>query len=181
MVLDRTARKWKLEFNTLECKALISRTRRFGEDALLAKPLTFMNASGNSAAMLLEKYDVKTEDLIIVYDDIDLPLGNIRIRRGGGAGFHKGIISIIERLGTDEFSRLRVGILGEKGYGDLAEYVLSDFGEEEAAIVNDAVSKSVEALETIVSSGLEIAMRTYNVRNKQADNHDSISDKNAAQ
>ena len=167
MVVDHAARKWELEFNLLECRALAAKTGRFKEEALLAKPLTFMNASGSSAALLLQRYGLGAEDLLVVYDDIDLPLGSTRIRRGGGAGFHKGIISIIEKLGTDGFPRLRMGIQGDQEYGDLADYVLSDFQENELSIVNDVVLRSVEALETVLNHGIEQAMRVFNVRNRE--------------
>ncbi len=178
MVLEQAARDWKLEFNVLECRTLASRTKRFSEEILLAKPLTFMNAAGNAAGLLLNKYNLHAEDFVVVYDDIDLPLGTIRIRRGGGAGFHKGVISVIETLGTEEFPRLRLGINGEKEYGDLAEYVLSDFDQKEITVVNEVTSLSVQALERMLSDGLESAMRSFNMRYKETQ---KISETESAQ
>ncbi|MEW5805903.1 MAG: aminoacyl-tRNA hydrolase [Acidobacteriota bacterium] len=167
MVLDRAAELWQREFDILECQALTSAVRQFSEEALLAKPLTFMNTSGRSAALLLERYDLVPRDLIVIYDDIDLLLGTIRLRRGGGAGFHRGVISIIEKLGTEEFPRLRLGILGSKGYDDLSDYVLSDFDADEMDVVEETLYRSVKAMETILTDGLEAAMRTLNVRTQR--------------
>ncbi len=175
MVLEKAAREWKLEFNRLECRALTSTTKRYSEDVLLAKPLTFMNASGSAAKLLLSKYGLNVDDFVVVYDDIDLPLGTIRIRKGGGAGFHKGVISIIETLETEEFPRLRLGISGEKEYDDLAEHVLSDFDKREIVVVNEVTSLSVRALDMILSDGIESAMRSFNMKTKQAQDSETES------
>lgn len=162
LVCDKAAQSWKADFETLECKALTAKVKHFPEEILLAKPLTFMNRSGTSAILLIEKYHVDMENFLVIYDDIDLNLGTIRIKKRGGAGFHKGVISLIETLGSENFPRLRLGILGLKKYEDLSEFVLSDFDEDEKEIALETSEKAVQALETIIVHGMDEAMRLYN-------------------
>lgn len=162
LVCEKAAEHWKMDFDTLECRALTGRAEHFAEEIILAKPMTFMNQSGKSAILLMEKHKIGLEDFIAIYDDIDLHLGMIRIRKRGGAGFHKGVISLIENLGSDSFARLRLGILGTQDYNDLSEFVLSDFDEEESDIVHSTLDKAVCALEAILMHGMSEAMRLYN-------------------
>lgn len=128
----------------------------------LVKPLTYMNISGIAVKTLVIKHRLSTDDIIIVYDDVDLPLGKIRVRRKGGAGGHNGLKSIIEVLGTDEIIRVRIGI-GPKPEGtDLAQFVLSDFSNEELVLLNKVLDVAVEAVQMIVSEGVQKAMSLYN-------------------
>jgi PTH1 family peptidyl-tRNA hydrolase len=162
LACEKAASNWKQDFDTLECQALTARITLFPEEIMLAKPLTFMNHSGRSAKRLVEKYNIDLEDFIAIYDDIDLKLGVIRIKRKGGAGFHRGVISLIENLRSEDFPRLRLGVLGGKGYSDLSEFVLSDFDKEESITVQEMTDTAVDALETIILQGVNEAMRIYN-------------------
>lgn len=130
--------------------------------AYLVKPLTYMNVSGIAVKALVVKHRLSTDDIIVVYDDVDLPLGKIRVRRKGSAGGHNGLKSIIETLGTDEIIRVRIGI-GPRPEGiDLAQFVLSDFSNEELALLNKVLDVAVEAVQTILSDGVQKAMSLYN-------------------
>ena len=132
-----------------------------GKDVLLARPLTFMNSSGIAVNKLVQYYKIDTQNnLIIVYDDADLPLGTIRIRSKGSSGGHKGVQSIIQELGTEDFPRLRIGI-GKKE-GNLRDHVLSKFGEEEKSIVEKVINTSLEAIIEIIKRDISEAMTTYN-------------------
>ncbi len=161
-VCNKAAETWNINFDTLECQALTVRVKHLDEEIILAKPLTFMNHSGHSAILLVEKYKLKLENFIAIYDDIDLNLGSIRIKKRGGAGFHKGVISLIKNFGSEDFPRLRLGILSEEDYDDLSDFVLSDFKKEEENIVHKISNKAVQALETIIAQGINEAMRLYN-------------------
>lgn len=161
-VCDEAALRWKQDFNTLECRALTTKVRHFSEEIILAKPLTFMNQSGQSAKQLVEKYKIDLDDFVAIYDDIDLRLGAVRIKKRGGAGFHRGVISLIEQMQSENFPRLRLGILGDKGYNDLSEFVLSDFEEGESEQVQRVTEKAVYALEAIITQGINEAMKLFN-------------------
>jgi PTH1 family peptidyl-tRNA hydrolase len=124
-----------------------------------------MNASGEAVLALCQKNDIDPSDLCIVYDEIDLPLGTLRMRAGGSAGGHRGIASILSALGTNEVPRLRVGVKGERyvqGERDLADYVLEPFSQAEQAAFDEAVSRAVESLRLWLSDGIDIAMRRAN-------------------
>lgn len=161
-VVDKLATKYRIKWR---------RRRRFrssvgegiilGEKVLLAKPLTFVNLSGEAISLLLKRRGVKVEDLVVVYDDADLPLGTLRLREKGGSGGHKGMLSIISSLHSRDFPRLRIGI-GRHTNRELEEYVLEPFTEEERAIVQDMLEKAVGALEAIIEEGLEKAMNKVN-------------------
>lgn len=162
LACEKAALNWKQDFDTLECQALTARVKRFSEEILLAKPLTFMNHCGRSAVRLVEKYRIGLGDFIAIYDDIDLRFGMVRIKKRGGAGFHRGVISLIEHLQSEDFPRLRLGILGAKGYDDLSDFVLSNFDEKESEAVQDITNTAVEALETVILQGINEAMKIYN-------------------
>jgi PTH1 family peptidyl-tRNA hydrolase len=137
-----------------------------GHKVLLMKPLTFMNLSGESIAPMCSYYKADPEkSLIVLYDDINLAPGNIRVRAKGSAGGHNGMKSIILRTGTENFSRVRIGV-GEKPQGwDLADYVLSRFSKEDRALVEDAFDKSVDAVCLMLDGNTEEAMNKYNRKN----------------
>ncbi len=139
--------------------ALCGRIKLSGEDVLLVKPQTFMNASGRSVARFLKKEPVEIEDILVIYDDLDLPLGRIRIRPSGGAGGHRGMGSIIESIGSKDFPRIRIGI--EKR-GNAADHVLSRFSRDEKKVVPVALEQSADAVEHIVKEGLDSAMNLFN-------------------
>ena len=134
-----------------------------GRKVLLVKPMTFMNLSGDSVAPVVKYHNAAPGDLIVVSDDIDLPVGRIRVRKGGGAGGHNGLKSVIERLGTPDFVRVRIGVGRDPAdRSDVVGHVLGKFDARVRATVDEAVAKAVEAVECLVANGLEIAMNRYN-------------------
>ena len=143
-------------------RALVATVDLGGEQVLLAKPLTYMNRSGEAVAPLLAYYRLSLADLLVIYDDVALPLGKLRLRSRGSAGGHNGLRSIISSLGTTEFSRLRLGIDSPPSAVDLPTYVLDKFLPEEAGMVADMVERAAEAVELFVTSGLLAAMNQIN-------------------
>lgn len=136
-----------------------------GESVVLALPQTYMNASGEAVRALCEKNGIGPDDLCVVSDDIDLPLGVLRMRARGSAGGQKGLKSVIERLGTSEFARLRVGVRGEhysRETVELGDYVLAPFGRAERELFGESLDRAVEALETWIADGIDAAMRIAN-------------------
>jgi PTH1 family peptidyl-tRNA hydrolase len=133
------------------------------ENVVIAKTWTFMNISGKHVLLLLREFEISPEKLVIVHDDMDLEFGNIKIKWDGGDGGHKGVRSVIESLGTNEFIRLKVGI-GRPKDESLEEYVLSPFTEEEGKRLNEVVDRAVDALDTLIREGKEKAMSLYNRR-----------------
>ncbi|MGF7144577.1 PTH1 family peptidyl-tRNA hydrolase [Anaerotaenia torta] len=143
-------------------KAICGKGYMKGEKVILAQPLTYMNLSGESVRELVDYYKVTPQEVIIIYDDISLEVGQLRIRKKGSAGGHNGIKSIISHLGTDEFPRIKVGV-GDKPKGwDLADYVLSRFSPEENTVIREALKDVSEACAVIVEGELEAAMNRYN-------------------
>ena len=139
-----------------------------GSKMVLAKPQTYMNLSGQSVSRLVRKLSINLDDLLVIHDDLDLPLGKIRIRRGGSSGGHKGIGSIITELGSQDFLRLRVGIshpvedAGEISEFDIIAYVLNDFTLEEKQVITQVVPRVSEAILCLLTEGLVAAMNKYN-------------------
>jgi len=135
---------------------------------LLAKPGTFVNLSGKSVACLVRKHDIPLSDLLIIYDDLDLPLGKIRLRQSGGSGGHKGMNSIVSALGSEDFPRIRVGIgrpQGEKqsiSEDGIVNYVLSDFSPQEEATIKPVIARVAEAIDCFITEGIEAAMSKFN-------------------
>jgi PTH1 family peptidyl-tRNA hydrolase len=160
-VLDAFARKFRIDITKHEKNALTGAGRVAGGSVILAKPLTYMNLSGDAVRLLTNAYLESTEDLVVVYDDIDLPLGKLRIRPNGSAGTHNGMRSIVQVLGTEKFPRLRVGI-GQSGEGPLRDYVLDDFSADEQPVVDRAISRAVDALVLIARDDLKRAMNQFN-------------------
>ena len=134
------------------------------EELILAKPQTFMNSSGLAVAALVSRYGVPLEDLCVIYDDIDLDLGVLRIRRRGSAGGHKGMKSIIDSLGSQSFPRLRVGIGQPSQQMDAIDYVLSRFSNQEREQIEQTEQLAVEALKVMILDGIDSAMNKFNVR-----------------
>jgi PTH1 family peptidyl-tRNA hydrolase len=163
MLLDRLVERHKwMAFTKRQGKALIT-TGLLGQASLvLAKPQTFMNLSGQAVGALVHFYDVPLERLLVVVDEIDLPLGTLRLRPDGGSAGHNGMRSIIEQLGTEVFPRLRLGVGRPPGAKAAAGYVLRDFRGEDLEIMNLTLDKAAEAVETFVHEGLVTAMNRYN-------------------
>ncbi|MGI6452634.1 MAG: aminoacyl-tRNA hydrolase [Syntrophomonadaceae bacterium] len=140
--------------------ALIGHANMGQEKVLLVKPMTFMNRSGNAVQPLVDWYKVDLKDLMVIYDDMDLPVGTLRIRPGGGSGGHKGMQSIIQRLGSKEFPRTRIGI--GRSEHEAIDWVLGRFTSAEKEAIDQAVKKAVDALECWIKNGIDLAMNSYN-------------------
>jgi peptidyl-tRNA hydrolase, PTH1 family len=163
-VLDEFARRRKAGFRRSWCRPVqLAKTAMEGVgNLLLAKPLTFMNRSGNVLPALMRPAGLTAKDLIVVTDDINLPLGKLRIRAQGGAGGHNGLKSVIERLGTEEFARVRVGVGEQEDGKSLKDHVLERMNSEERRALADAVSRAVDALECLLVHGVDSAMNQFN-------------------
>lgn len=154
--------KYGIPVDTKKHKALIGKGVIEGEKVILAMPQTYMNLSGESVREIIDFYKCSADDIIVIYDDISLDVGKLRIRTKGSAGGHNGIKNIIAHLGTDVFTRIKVGV-GEKPKGmDLADYVLGRFKKEELEAIRDGVDKATKAAATILSDGAEKAMNQFN-------------------
>ena len=163
LALDEFAKESKCSIFKLSKKfqAEISEDNIFGKNIILAKPQTFMNESGKAVKKILAQK--KNEQIIVVHDDLDLPLGRIKIVENRGSGGHKGVESIIKNLGTENFIRIRIGIVPESGKPEAVEkFVLEAFKKEEKEILKQALQKSAEALSTIIKDGPEKAMNEFN-------------------
>ena len=160
-VLDAFARKFRIDITRHEKNALTGSGRVAGGSVMVAKPLTYMNLSGDAVKLLTNAYLESTDDLLVVYDDIDLPLGKLRIRPHGSAGTHNGMRSIISTINTEKFPRLRVGI-GSAEQGRLRDYVLDEFTVDEQPIVDRAVERAVDALVLFARGDLKRAMNQFN-------------------
>lgn len=163
-VITRISDKYNIALNSKEHKALCGKGFIGGEKVILAQPQTFMNLSGESIRSIADYYKIDSEDIIIAYDDIDLEVGQLRVRRKGSAGGHNGIKNIIALLGTNEFPRVKVGVGAKPEGGDLVRHVLGRFSKEEEKVVGQVLDLAVEAVEDIVSNGVESAMNNYNSR-----------------
>lgn len=162
MFVDRLAERLDLKFSRLEMKALVTKGGYAGKTVILAKPQTFMNLSGQAGAALLRYYKVSLDHLLVAYDDVDLPLGTIRMRPDGGSAGQKGMASLIDRLGTQKFPRLRLGIGRPPGRMDAAGYVLQEFSSLESELLAAVLDRAVEAALLFIAQGLEAAMNQYN-------------------
>jgi len=162
MVLDAFAKKFRIDLSRHEKSAMTGEGRVAGGTVMLAKPLTYMNLSGDSVRLLVNSYLDSTDDLMVVYDDIDLPLGRLRIRPNGSAGTHNGMRSIVESLATERFARLRFGVRGESYDARLRDYVLDAFTAEEMPLVERGIGQSVDALVLFARGDLKRAMNEFN-------------------
>jgi PTH1 family peptidyl-tRNA hydrolase len=161
-VVDEIARRHEVGFGTSPADALAARVRSGGIDVLLAKPLTYMNLSGRAVGALARYYRVEPADVLAIVDDVNLPMGRLRLRRSGSAGGHNGLKSIIEDLGTQAFPRLRVGVGRGEARRDLADHVLSRVAAEEREALDAAVRGAAEAAELFAAEGIDAAMRRFN-------------------
>ena len=172
MCLVHFARTQAVAFDKKQGKARTGTGKIGGEMVVLARPDTFMNLSGESVGLLAQKFKIELDGLLVVHDDLDLPLGRIRLRKGGGSGGHKGIESIIACLGSRDFPRLRMGIgrPTEAGFGsseeDIISYVLSDFTPEEGREIVKIIPRVSEAILCFLTDGLAVAMNRFNTRDE---------------
>ena len=162
MLIDELAREAQTQVKREECRALIGRAVIEDQTVELAKPQTFMNLSGESISCLKAKGDRSVERMIVISDDLALPLGTIRLRPKGTHGGHNGLRSIIDRLGTNDFIRLRIGITPEHPIANAKNFVLENFAKSELETVENVLKQSAEAIREVVTSGIEKAMAKYN-------------------
>jgi len=167
MVVDVLAQQTGIKISQYKCHAVFGKGRLGNVPVVLAKPLTYMNESGIAVAELLNRFKVSATTAIIISDDFHLPLGKIRIRRLGSSGGHHGLESIIEKLGTAEFIRVRIGI-GEPVENDVVEFVLSEFTDDEIEQIESSVVQSAESVSVIIEQGITQAMNQFNtIRNSK--------------
>ncbi len=168
-VLDLLQKKWKKEHNfsnwkkVKKFKAEINKGKIGNKKIILVKPLTFMNLSGQAIKLLISYYKIQPKDLFVIHDDIDIPLGKIKISKNQGAAGHKGIQSMIEELGTKNFARLRIGIKPENSKPkNVEKFVLLKVNKNDEKNIEEAIGKTIEAIEKIIKEGLEKTMNKFN-------------------
>ncbi len=167
LAIDRIAYGLGVEVRNRQCRALTARTTIAGEPVVLAKPETYMNLSGLSVRELLAEHQVDVQrDLIVIYDELDLPLGTIRIRQRGSSAGHNGMESILGALGTDEVLRIRLGIAPDRKVVDGVKYVLTPFRKAQEEVVDELLDTAVQAVEVIVKQGPAAAMNRFNRKNE---------------
>jgi len=167
LTVDRIAERCKVDVASRRCQAATAKVRLLGNEVLLAKPETYMNLSGLSVRKLVEDLEVNpASDLIVVYDELDLPFGAIRIRQRGGTAGHNGLESVVGSLGTDEFVRVRLGIQPGHPVRDGAKFVLGQFKKAQLEAVDELIERAADAVEAILKDGLAAAMNRFNQRPK---------------
>ena len=153
-----------IEISRNKFHALIGRGRIAGKKVILVKPQTYMNRSGQAAREAAMYFDVPSQNLIVIYDDIDLPAGSIRIRKSGGAGTHNGMKSVVEQLGTKDFVRIRIGVGGAEDGEDLVDRVIGKVPKAEQELLDEAAAEAAKAAKDIITDGVDNAMNRHNHR-----------------
>ncbi len=161
--IDYLAYKNKVDLNKAKFNSVYGEYRIEGEKVLLVKPTTYMNRSGFAVVDLKNFYKVPTDNIIVVYDDVDLELGKLRIRPNGSAGSHNGMKSVIYQMGVDTFPRIRIGV-GKDDRMDLASYVLQKFPDDEREIIKEIIEKAGDSAEEIIKKDIDKAMNEFNIR-----------------
>ena len=167
-VVDLLAKRHDLAFEAAPADAVQAKWRTNGEVVLVAKALTFMNLSGPPIAELVRYYRVSLADLLIVSDDVNLPLGRLRLRPGGSEGGHNGLRSVADALGTVDYPRLRIGVGRGDAQRDLADHVLARFEADEQSGIEGAIARAADAVEAWIQQGFETAMNAYNRANEDS-------------
>ncbi|WP_324822596.1 aminoacyl-tRNA hydrolase [Sinanaerobacter sp. ZZT-01] len=163
ITIEQLAQKHGISVTKLKHKALVGEGRISDQKVLLVKPQTYMNLSGNSVREIIEYYKEDITNLVVIYDDIDIPTGTVRIRKKGSAGTHNGMRSILYDIQSDQFPRIRIGIGGERKM-PLDRYVIGGFTKEEKPLMEEAVITAVQAVECMLQKGIDKAMNEYNVK-----------------
>ena len=163
MTIDRLAAACGISLGKVQNKALMGNGRYANQSVILAKPQTYMNRSGDAVGPLAAYYKIPPDNILIIYDELDLPLGTIRLREKGGTGGHNGMKSIVNHLGQD-FPRMRLGIGRPPGKMPPAAYVLQDFGKDDLPIVAEVLDEAVRAVETFIREGIDMAMTRHNTQ-----------------
>ncbi len=161
MAVDTLAAAYNIESSKVQNKAIVGNGRIQDQNVIIAKPQTYMNNSGDAVGPLARYYKVPPENVLVVYDELDLPFGTIRLREKGGAGGHNGMKSIINHLGQ-EFPRVRLGIGRPPGQMPVPAYVLQDFGKDDLPLLDDVLAEAVRAIETYLREGIQLAMSRHN-------------------
>ena len=163
LAVDRIAERWGMRVNNRNCRAQIARGRLGGNEVVLAKPETYVNLSGSSVRELIREYQAQPEqDLILLYDELDLPFGTLRVRPRGRSAGHNGVESVLGALGTEEVIRVRMGVAPDYPISDGARYVLSQFKKSQYPVVDQVLDSAAEAVEVILSEGVGAAMNRFN-------------------
>ena len=168
LALDALAAKYGIKVGKIRHKALIGEGTIAGEKVILVKPQTYMNLSGESLREVMAYYKVPIENLLVIYDDMDLETGTLRIRKKGSSGSHNGMKSVIYQLQDDGFPRIRIGI-GSADATDWKDYVCGAITEKEAEVLKDTIDTAVDAVTCMIEDGIDIAMNRYNTRKKKED------------
>jgi PTH1 family peptidyl-tRNA hydrolase len=163
LAVDRIAEQCGVHVSNRHCRAQTARTRIAGHEVVLAKPETYMNLSGMSVAELVREYEAQPEeDLVLLYDELDLPFGTLRVRPRGRSAGHNGVQSVIAALGTQEITRVRMGVGPDYPVGDGAKYVLSPFKKAQLAVADQVLEHAAEAVRVILADGVQAAMNRFN-------------------
>jgi PTH1 family peptidyl-tRNA hydrolase len=162
LVVDHIASQNEVKVRSKRCNALVGEWWSRGEKVVLAKPQLYMNRSGESVKALIREFNASPKDIVVVYDDLDLPFGRIRIRSRGSAGGHRGVASVIDSLAGAQFDRVRVGIGRPPAGIDSADYVLESFSDQEVADLDDLISRASEAVTCLLHDGSQRAMAQFN-------------------
>lgn len=167
LAIDRIANNLGVEVRNRQCRALTARAEIAGQPVILAKPETFMNLSGLSVRELVAEYQADvTSDLTVIYDELDLPLGTMRVRQRGSSAGHNGMESILGALGTDEILRIRLGIAPDRKIADGVKFVLAPFRKAQLKVVDEMLDRTAEAVEVILKEGPAAAMNRFNRKNE---------------
>ncbi len=161
-VIDDLVRRFDIPSLKSKCNSLIAETNFKGHKIILVQPQTFMNNSGLAVRGLLEWFKIKSESLILIYDDVDLDVGQLRLREKGNAGGHHGVESVIKSVGATQFARIRLGIGRESVTGDVSDYVLAKVPKDQEEALAEATVLAADAVESIISDGLTKAMNKFN-------------------
>ena len=170
LAIDRLAEECGIRVNNRHCRAQTARTRIAGHEVVLAKPETYMNLSGASVAELVREYEVDAEqDVVVLYDELDLPFGTMRVRSRGRSAGHNGMQSVIAALGTQEITRVRMGIGPDYPVGDGAKYVLSQLKKSQLEAVDRMLEQAADAVRVILAEGVQAAMNRFNGKEATSD------------
>ena len=170
IAIDYLARKYSIDVRKIKFKSLIGQGVISGHKVMLVKPQTYMNNSGEAIREIYKYFDFDHDKLIVIYDDIDIDFGSIRIRKKGSAGTHNGMKSIIYNLEFDDFPRIKVAVGKKPSYMDLANFVLSGFSKQEVKIIEDEVKLASDGIEMILEEGIEKTMSMFNSKRLVEDN-----------
>ncbi|NLW24190.1 MAG: aminoacyl-tRNA hydrolase [Clostridia bacterium] len=161
-VIDKISEKLNIQVDKKQAQSLVQSSFWRGKKVLLVKPQTYMNLSGQAALELINFYHDQIEDLLVIHDDLDLPVGQLRFKREGGSGGHNGLKSIIKCLNSQDFNRLKIGIGRPPEYIDVVDYVLTSFTKEEEKILSQTIRRAVDGIEEWLENGIDSAMNLYN-------------------